>query len=262
MINHTRTFLFNLPPYMGADGIKVGEIYIPLEFVTVKLKDSLQQIYNVIIPEGVSRFQRNYMTSVYMRLLHKPEYEPYTFFFDNRITYDIENQKYSKLFASNINIESFRSTDCNVDFSYNYVEENVSRNDILNYDIYNRYGIVTVETIKSKDEFSLSEGSLKHVVLIPSCLSIDLRQNGQYLSGSFIYTIQLKPASLLAIDKIVDELNSLVSHNAHIMRDLFTNSKCQEQLSIFKNIWLTSTSATDRLSAALLALIFNMTYAY
>lgn len=87
MINHARTLLLNVSG-LPAGLSRLGDEFIPREFVAQALPPWVTAYRNLIFGVSPDRVYRNYAVERLLRLVHATDYEPYLYFHDRRITYD------------------------------------------------------------------------------------------------------------------------------------------------------------------------------
>ena len=85
MLNHTRTLLLNL---RAADVQALSPIYIESSFIPVVPNPGFAAVTQALFPAGFTPADRVVLIDGLMPILHTPEFQPYTLWFDTRVTYD------------------------------------------------------------------------------------------------------------------------------------------------------------------------------
>ncbi len=94
MYNQFRTTLLNL-----AYASDPNE-HIPSEFGGVELPPVLATIYNILFPPNTSRFYKNFLAHSYLQLIMAAGLEDTFTLYDSRITYDVNNHNYFKIYRN------------------------------------------------------------------------------------------------------------------------------------------------------------------
>ena len=109
MINHTRTLLLNQLA-VSCTGLEYNE-YIDPNFIPVGLTPQLQQVYTVIYSTLGMADRLKILTGL-LSILHINLLEPYTLYFDSRITY---NKRALDLMSNDITIVSVNTLNNQLD---------------------------------------------------------------------------------------------------------------------------------------------------
>lgn len=278
MINHTRTLLLNKSA-LRSHTENVGELYIDPKFKEIILSPELNRFKQLIVPDGCSRFQNNYLVYCYMCILNTPELLPYTMNFDSRITYDINDKIYSNKFVGGLNTKEFRSN-TNVELFIKFIESDAVAGDYLEWTIEKRtsdtFRIVTPKKVELIWDFKkdtkridnkimeaptvnsdINIGTTPFFDLIPGILSVRFKFTDVYkLTGDYRCFISVGIPKLFSLDNTINRIDELLRIDNKVYNTLFSG-KLQEVI-LFRQLFNTADNFVIKLGSSLLAYIYAL----
>jgi hypothetical protein len=179
MLNHFRTLLLNLSYDDN------GNEHIPDNFNALQLASPFKEIYNILFPQGSSRYYRQFLANSYLSIIDAAGLSDELLKFDPRISYSLDDADFFKIYRySNPAISSihhpifiygnYRGIETNTSFYDNFLITQVDNTEeVLIYSTVRKIYINGNQSFKTPDIearvlLDLSNGSVTSPVLIGS----------------------------------------------------------------------------------------------
>jgi hypothetical protein len=261
MINHIRTLLQN-----SAANTAVGAEYIEPGFQPVRLDGWMTDIQNVLMPSGMTDYQRNLRTLSLLQLLHQPDLLPYVLLLDPRITYSLSDNYFKRLQLAGLTVTKYSTA--TTDIQPVFYGDQDPRDLKLTAGTYEwRYTPAYEGTnivaewyrgrVRERD-LVFSGVTSNHLTLLPDYLLVYFQDPMERLTGVFDFKISLQVPLLFDVMRMLQRFELLDMQTSVASKVFAPWTSYAEELAALYRIWTQGSEPLVRFGAFTLAYLIQV----
>ena len=268
MINHIRTLLLNKSSAVAgpATGIPACE-YVPADFGPVAVPTDILPVRAALRLDDSNVFRLNHTLAWLMRLLHAPEFAPYTQLFDPRVTYDFTDDSYRDLRMNYVTVDDYGSSGA-VRLEYGHSTYATLPDALKNLAGPVRWRVrrlgdsAVAISVNDGDEsyirVQMQDGRSHNIALVEDYLYIYLVSDTGALDQNFMFEVTINIPTALAAVPVLDRLRTLDASGGITAALFLPWADYAEEIAALGTIWRHSPEHTAKLAACALGYAYRI----